>query len=106
VILRELKTDPDYILRVIQTMVKDIQTRDHLRILISQEDYSRIEELRAELIQSFSDLKNLRIEVDSTLRSGESKIETDQLLFDSTRAAQSAAIFEKLMSEFSNELRN
>ena len=77
VILRELKTDTDYIKRLCSEVIDKVGAKDYVRIQLNSEDFARMEEIRDFLKVEFPDLKNMQFEVTDSLPLGGCKVETD-----------------------------
>lgn len=77
VILREVKTDHEYVKNLCVQLVEKIGAKDHVKIKIGKDDFDQIETIREHLKQQFVDLKNIQIDVSEEFTSGGCKVETD-----------------------------
>ena len=76
VVLKELNEDAEYIKRLVGQLFDRVGTKENVKIYLGSEEYSAAEQLKAGLAQSFGELKNISIEVDSKITQG-CRIETD-----------------------------
>jgi flagellar assembly protein FliH len=77
VVLKELKTDREYVRNLCSGLVEKIGAKDHVKIKIGKSDSDQIEAIRDFLKQQFVDLKNIQIEVAEDILNGGCKVETD-----------------------------
>jgi len=102
VTLKELGTDPDYVLRLSRQLLDQIGIRDNVRIRISSKDAQSIEMLKAELTKQFADLKNLNIEVSDQVEGGGCMIETQWSAIDASLETQLQGIQKALSGSIEN----
>lgn len=77
VLLRELKTDQDYVKRLSAAVIEKIGAKDSIRIRVNRQDYANLEQIRDFLKTQFADLKNIQIDPADDLELGGCKVETD-----------------------------
>lgn len=77
VILRELKDDADYVKRLALSLLERIGTRENVKIFIGEAEQNAIEALKAGLAQTLGELKNISVEVDSSITHGGCRVETE-----------------------------
>jgi flagellar assembly protein FliH len=97
--LKEISTDPDYILRLARALIERVGVRDNIRIKISPKDSASLESLKSELMKSFSDLKNLNIEVAEDVAGGGCTIETQWSAIDASIETQLKGLEESLLGD-------
>lgn len=95
--LKELSTDPEYVLRLSRDLLDRVGIRDNVKIRIHPKDVQSIELLKSELVKSFSDLKNLGIETSEDVPSGGCKLETQWSAIDASIETQLAGIRDALV---------
>ncbi len=77
VLLRDLKTDVDYVKRLTSEMVEKVGAKDSVRIKINRDDFAIVEQIRDHLKAQFPELKNIQFESVEDLVLGGCKVETD-----------------------------
>lgn len=77
VILKEVKTDREYVKNLCVQLVEKIGAKDHVKIKVGKDDFDQVEAIREHLKQQFVDLKNIQIDVSEEFNSGGCKVETD-----------------------------
>lgn len=77
VLLRELKSDREYVLRLAKELVERVGTRENIRIRIHPQDRESIEMLKSGLSESFGTLQNVMIEVSEQVRQGGCVVESE-----------------------------
>jgi flagellar assembly protein FliH len=95
--LKELSTDKDYVVRLARTLMERVGIRENVKIKINQNDAASLDTLKADLTNTFSDLKNLAIEVSEDVKSGGCLIETQWSAIDATIETQLKGIQEALI---------
>ncbi len=88
VTLKELKEDQDYTKRLILNLLDRIGTRENIKIFVGMQVYSAAEKLKQDLAQSLGQLKNISIELDSTITDNGCRLETDFCEIDARIATQ------------------
>lgn len=84
VILRELKTDENYIQRLAADLIERVGVRENIKVRISPEDSETLGMLKDGIEKSLGAMKNLSIEVDSKVPQGGCSIETQWNAIDAT----------------------
>jgi flagellar biosynthesis/type III secretory pathway protein FliH len=88
VCLKEVQSDPQYVHRLVATMVEQCGTREQLKIRLSVADFEAVAQLRATLAERFGELKNLAIEASSSLEPGNCEVESDLASFTASLQSQ------------------
>ena len=88
VTLKELKEDQDYTRRLILNLLDRIGTRENIKIFVGMQVYSAAEKLKQDLAQSLGQLKNISIELDSSITDLGCRLETDFCEVDARIATQ------------------
>lgn len=99
VLLRELKTDEQYVLRLARELVDRSGLRDNVHIMVSPQDRAMIGTLKESLEASLGTLKNLTVEVSKEISPGGCRIETDWNTIDATIDGQLEAVHQALLGE-------
>ena len=92
VLLRELKTDTEYLKKLAALVVEKVGAKDHVRIKLSHEDFAQFESVRDFLKVQFPDLKNIQIEPSADIVLGGCRVETDLSRIDASVETQLSAI--------------
>jgi flagellar assembly protein FliH len=77
VILRELKEDTDYTKRLILQILDRLGTKDNIKIFVGEKAISSAEAIKEGLAQSLGQLKNVAIELDSSITHRGCRVETE-----------------------------
>lgn len=64
IILRELKDDGEYVVRLLEKLITEIGTRDHLLIQVNKNDFEKMPEILAAVEGKIGKLTNIRFECD------------------------------------------
>ncbi len=88
VTLKELKEDHDYTKRLIMNLLDRIGTRENIKIFVGMQVYSAAEKLKTDLAQSLGQLKNISIELDSSIQDLGCRMETDYCEVDARISTQ------------------
>jgi flagellar assembly protein FliH len=97
VVLRELATDRDYVVRLVRELVDRIGVRDNLTVRVSQADFEVASDIRTGLEAHLGALKNLRIEPSSKVVDGGCLVETDWSVLDAAVETQLAVFRDSLV---------
>jgi flagellar biosynthesis/type III secretory pathway protein FliH len=84
VVLRELKTDREYVTRLAKTVIEQIGVRENVHIKIHPDDVSTIDFMKADLFKNLSQLKNLTVETSAEVRLGGCIVETELNVINAT----------------------
>jgi flagellar assembly protein FliH len=96
VVLKEISADKDYLLRLARELIEKCGLRDQLTLKIHPDDAEALEKLKEGLIQSFSSLKNLSIELSDHVASGGCVLETEWGAIDASLETQLSQIVKSL----------
>lgn len=96
VMLKELTTDREYLLRLSKELIEKTGLRDNLTIKISADDCATIQELRDGLIQSLGTLRNLNVESSPQVRRGGVILESEWGMIDASIDTQLESVREAL----------
>jgi len=96
VVLKELSDDQDYTRRLILQLLDRLAIRDNVKIFVGEAVYSSAERLREGLALSLGELKNISIEMDSSIDGRGVRIETEHGEIDAQIDAQIEAIAQAL----------
>ena len=92
VILRELKDDGDYLKRLLEKLILEINSRSNLLIKVSEQSFSAMPEV-LEVVQSkLGKFKNLRVEIDQELCQFGLCVESDNGIVNASLEQQLEAI--------------
>ena len=97
VVLKELSTDPEYLLTLVRTLVEKVGAKDNIRLLLNPADLLKISELKAGLEKSFGKLKNVTFETSSLVEGGGCVLETDWNALDASVETQLQAFRQALI---------
>jgi flagellar assembly protein FliH len=98
VALKAVDTDPDYVRRLVTTLVEQLSTKDDLKIYLSDADFENVEMLRNSLQKEFGKLSNTSIEASPDISVGGCKIETRFGVVDASVATQIENVMKTLKS--------
>ncbi|MCM0605701.1 MAG: hypothetical protein KA715_06385 [Xanthomonadaceae bacterium] len=96
VVLKELATDETYIQRVVKEIIDRLSVKESVRIKVSPKDLYRVENIKKELTDHFSKLKNITVESSDKVLSG-CIVETDFNVIDAQVENQLKEIFDALV---------
>jgi flagellar biosynthesis/type III secretory pathway protein FliH len=106
--LKELKTDPDYLERLIKNLIERVGVRENIRIKVSPEDAEKISGLKGGIEAHFGNLKNLQIDASAQVKSGGCLLETPwntiNALIDTQIQGIESALVDPIHPEISEEL--
>ncbi|RZA07648.1 MAG: hypothetical protein EOP11_07120 [Proteobacteria bacterium] len=88
VALKAVESDPEYIRRLVTTLLEQLATKDDLKIFLSEADFENVEMLRTSLQKEFGKLTNTSIESSPDIDVGGCKIETRFGVVDASVATQ------------------
>jgi flagellar assembly protein FliH len=97
VMLKELSTDKDYLLRLSHELIERVGLKDNITVRVSLQDQQTIEMLKTELPKTMGELKNLQIETSDQIPSGGCTVETQWNAIDASIDTQLKGIYEALM---------
>ena len=88
IILRELKDDGLYVERLFEKLLVEIQARGNLLILVNENNFKDMPEVLEHVEQRLGKLKNVRIEIDSSVNTSGMIIESDNGIINATMEEQ------------------
>ncbi len=88
IILKELNTDSDYILRLSREILEKIGVRENVRIQLNPKDVENISMLNDGLKEKIGGFKNLQIEITDLVELGGCRIETEWNAIDASIKTQ------------------
>jgi len=97
VMLKELATDKDYLLRLSSELIERVGLKENITIRVNLQDRQTIEMLKAELPKTMGELKNLQIEASEQVPGGGCTVETQWNAIDASIDTQLKGIYEALM---------
>lgn len=98
-LLRELSTDREYILRLAEELIQRVGMRENIHIKISSNDVESIQMIKSGLEKNLGVLKNLQIETSSQIQQGGCLIETEWNALDASIETQLRGIYEALLGK-------
>jgi flagellar assembly protein FliH len=102
IILRELKDDGLYVERLFEKLLVEIQARSNLLVLVNEDRFKAMPEILEHVGVKLGQLKNVRVEIDSSVDSQGMVIESDNGIINATMAEQFQSLdklFEDLLVE-------
>jgi flagellar assembly protein FliH len=84
VILRELKEDGEYITRLLEKLVTEIQTKANLLVQVDQKSFEGMEDVLETVQERIGTLKNVRVEVDYDIAGQGIIIDSDNGIINGT----------------------
>lgn len=99
ILLRELATDRDYVVRLCRELIERVGVRENIRIRIHPDEASTIGMIREGLEKTFGSLKNLHIEISNQVQVGGCMLETEWNAIDASLENQLKAVSEALLGQ-------
>jgi flagellar assembly protein FliH len=99
ILLRELTSDKDYILRLARELISSTDLREHLKLKVSENDLADAARVTGELQKAFPDLKNLRIEPSPLVQQGGAILESQWSTTDAAVETQIQRVFDAVLNE-------
>jgi flagellar assembly protein FliH len=96
VILKEIATDREYLLRLSRELIERCGLRDNLTLKLHPSDAESIDMLKQGLIQSFSSLRNFSIEISDHVHAGGCILETEWGAIDASLETQLSQVLSTL----------
>jgi flagellar biosynthesis/type III secretory pathway protein FliH len=75
--LKEIQEDSAYTLRLLTQLIEKLDTKENIKIYVSEEMISSAEQLRAGLVENLGQLNNISIEVAHDIQDAGVKVETN-----------------------------
>ncbi len=104
ILLRELQTDREYLVRLTRELIERTGIRDGVRLRLNPEDFLAMGSLREGLETHFGNLKNLQIESSSTVSRGSCVIETEWNAIDANLDTQMKAVETALLGKTTEQI--
>jgi flagellar assembly protein FliH len=98
IILRELKDDGQYVERLLEKLLLEIQARQNLLIQVNSNDFKGMPEVLAHVQSRLGELKNVRIEIDTAIETRGMIIESDNGIINASMEEQFKSL-EKLFED-------
>ena len=102
IVLRELKEDGKYIERLLERLLLEMQVRNNLLIQVNTDDFAHMPEVLEHVQSRLGEMKNVRIEIDSTVKSRGIVIESENGIINATMEEQFKSLdklFEDVISK-------
>lgn len=88
IVLRELQDDGKYIERLLEKLLVEMQVRSNLLIQVNTDDFSAMPEVLEHVQARLGEMKNVRIEIDSSVKSRGIIIESENGIINATMEEQ------------------
>jgi len=99
ILLRELKADKEYVVRLAREVVDRVGVRDNVTVKLNPEDLTSATMLKEGLEKSFGEMNNLNVEASSQVRRGGCIVETEWNLIDASIEEQLQHVYQALINE-------
>lgn len=103
IVLRELQEDGKYIERLLERLLLEMQVRNNLLIQVNTEDFSQMPEVLEHVQSRLGEMKNVRVEIDSTVKSRGIVIESENGIINATMEEQFKSL-DKLFEDVLNKV--
>ena len=103
IVLRELKEDGKYIERLLEKLLLEMQVRSNLLIQVNTDDFSHMPEVLEHVQSRLGEMKNVRIEIDSTVKSRGIVVESENGIINATMEEQFKSL-DKLFEDVLNKI--
>jgi flagellar assembly protein FliH len=97
VLLKELSTDKEYVLRIARELIERVGARENIRIRLNPDDLESAAMLRDGLDKAFGALQNVNIEASAQVKRGGCELETEWNVIDASVETQLKGIYEGLI---------
>jgi len=104
ILLRELQTDREYLVRLTRDLIERTGIRDGIRLRLNPEDFLAMGSLKEGLETYFGNLKNLQIESSSTVSRGSCVIESEWNAIDANLDTQMKAVETALLGKTTEQI--
>ena len=88
IILRELKNDGNYVERLLEKLVSELQTKNNILLKVNQKDFARMPEIIDYIKSNLGELVNVRLDVNQTSNLPGMVLESDEGIIDGTLGQQ------------------
>ncbi len=99
ILLKELATDEQYILRLAKELITRVGLRDNITLRINSDDANTIDLLKEGLLKTFGQLPNLNIEASDQVKRGECVVETQWNTIDASIEKQLEGVHNALIGK-------
>jgi flagellar assembly protein FliH len=102
IVLRELQDDGKYIERLLEKLLLEMQVRNNLLIQVNPEDFSTMPEILEHVQGRLGEMKNVRIEIDSSVTTRGIIVESENGIINATMEEQFKSLdklFEDVLSK-------
>ena len=103
IVLRELKEDGKYIERLLERLLLEMQVRNNLLIQVNTDDFAEMPEVLEHVQLRLGEMKNVRIEIDSSVKSRGIIIESENGIINATMEEQFKSL-DKLFEDVLNKV--
>ncbi|MBF0312319.1 MAG: hypothetical protein HQK52_02815 [Oligoflexia bacterium] len=92
VIIRELKNDGEYLQRLLEKLISDLDSRENLVIKVQRSKIDTMPDVLASIQKKFSEIKNVRVMIDDDIDTEGLKVEASHAIIDGSLQVQFEAI--------------
>lgn len=103
IVLRELQEDGKYIERLLERLLLEMQVRNNLLIQVNTEDFAQMPEVLEHVQARLGEMKNVRIEIDSSVKNRGIVIESENGIINATMEEQFKSL-DKLFEDVLNKV--
>lgn len=103
IILRELKGDDDYLNRLLEKLIMEMQTKSNLLVKVSKDSFEQMPDVLEHLERKIGELKNVRVEIDYEIKDGGIILESDNGIINGTLDQQLSGLDKLFVSVGVNE---
>ena len=99
VILKEVRSDDDYVVRLGKSLVDSIGVKENITIKVSQEDMKSSELLKKDLTKTLGTLRNVNVVASDEIKDGGVIVETQWNSIDASISTQLSNIYQALLDK-------
>lgn len=99
VILKEIKQDPEYLIRLCRALIEKLDVRENIRVQVSPEDLESMSLLKEHLQATLGEIKNLNIESSASVPRGGVVVDTQWGAIEASLESQLQGIHSALVGE-------
>jgi flagellar assembly protein FliH len=99
VLLRELTTDREYVVRLAKELIEKVGARDNIRLRVNEGDLQIASQIKDGLAKSLGELKNLHIEPSKQVQRGGCILETEWNAINASVDTQLQGIYDSLFDK-------
>ncbi len=103
IVLRELNNDGKYIERLLEKLLLEMQVRNNLLIQVNAAEFSQMPEVLEYIQGRLGEMKNVRVEIDSSVKTKGIVIESENGIINATLEEQFKSLdklFEDVLEKF------